>query len=109
MGYYLIGNGTKKLDGKSIHLFEDNPAIFYFGAVSLITFGLLSLFFYLLSLSGVRTSAGIIILETIIIFIPIVSLTLFILNWVITHIIPPRHIPKYDFKTGIPDKYLLWL
>ena len=105
VGYYLIGNGTKKLDGKSIHLFEDNPAIFYFGAVSLITFGLLSLFFYLLSLSGVRTSAGIIILETIIIFIPIVSLTLFILNWVITHIIPPRHIPKYDFKTGIPDKY----
>lgn len=105
VGYYLIGNGTKTLEGKQINKSGDYTSLYYLCTVALISSGLFCLFFYLLSLSEKRISAGIMIFEIILILVPLVSLTLIILNWMVTHIFPPHHIPKYDFKTGIPDKY----
>ena len=104
VGYYLIDDGRKQLDNRLTNYSKNNYSA-YLGIVSLFTFGLLVLFFYILSISVDNISAIPSILILITVFVPILSLALSIINWLITHIVPPHHIPKYDFKACLPEKY----
>lgn len=115
VGYYLIGKGQRFLEEKLgfrekglrkwRRWLEGHPTLFYLGSIGIIVLGAMTLFLYLVYISGRHPSVLSMVLAAIAAFIPIKSLSIGLVNWLITHIYPPHHLPKLEFKKDIPEEY----
>jgi len=115
VGYYLIGKGRKQLEArlnikksfakKLKQGISDRPYCFYFGSISLLTAGLLVLFCYILFRHGDITGFWSLLAAIVVAAIPVISLSIGVVHWAVTKILPPCHLPKLEFKDGIPPEY----
>src|SRR5438067_3733618 len=110
VGYFLIDKGITRLEqhvgyrpplGERVfRATERHATIAYLGTMSLVTL----LFVILLMVAMVHSEAGIAItiIGVVLALIPASDLIVSVLNWDVTHIFPPRLLPKLDLAKGIP-------
>lgn len=110
VGYYLLDFGRASLEGAlNYHVPArvfvrrwtfDHPTLVYLGSIWLLT--------VIVLLGGVTfardTGATFLQLIATVLLLLIPALTVFVslVNWIITLLIPPRVLPKMDFRDGIP-------
>lgn len=113
VGYYLIGDGVEQLKKKIKYqsdfsakiesfFFKHNTA-FYLGSIAFITILVMA---GLILISSIFTDA--VLLQMIIFavsFVPASSVAVNLVNSILTTILPPRILPKMDFRKKIPRKY----
>ncbi len=112
IGYYLLDEGIDELK-KSIHYrprikkrivhwMTHHPALNYVGSILLIT--CLALGFLILwltpTLHPLLTS-----LYLLTFILPVLSISIGMYNFLLSKLLPPRHLPKMDFSKGIPDAH----
>lgn len=113
VGYWLIDDGRNELErrirfrpslGRMLqHGILQNPYLSYFGSLSLITVLIAAAFIAIcwrlgMSLSLIVTLASLFVL-------PASELALSIVNLFITNVLPPRILPRLEFKLGVPNEY----
>ena len=111
VGYYLIGPGRAVLEGelryrprlreRVLQTILGHPQAVYFGALATLT-GLFLAAFGMLQASGQPGHAGVWVLFFLAALLPSSELAVGLVNYVLTLILPPRVLPKLDFKDGIP-------
>jgi len=115
VGYYLIDKGRRELT-KHLGISDDrrhrtlswiygHHTSIYFGAVGVGTLILV----LLLAMKGqaVGVSIGILGFLAVLALLPASQIIVQIVNYLITHLLPPRKLPKMDFeRRGIPGEYL---
>jgi cellobiose phosphorylase len=112
IGYYLVGDGYEKLADNLaykrpfrewlLQKAERHP-LFYFSMISLHLFvliGIVALFTNFFMYQG--WLIGVTILAT---FFPALELSIVSTNRILSFVVPPRIMPKLEFKTDIPDEY----
>jgi len=115
VGYYLIDKGRRELTEslgisdnrrhRTLSWVYGHHAPIYFGAVGLGTLFLV----LLLTMKGqaVGISNGILALLATLALLPASQIIVQAVNYLITHLLPPRKLPKMDFeRRGIPGEYL---
>jgi cyclic beta-1,2-glucan synthetase len=110
VGYYIVDRGRalleKKLAGKSIPSSGVHwNAALYFGSIGLLTFGGWFAFLAGIRHTSENTAAWSMIPAAVLSFLPILSIAISLVHWVVTRICKPHHIPKLELKDGIPEKY----
>ena len=110
VGYYIMDRGlgslVEKLGGRKPRDRGDSlSSVLYFGSIGILTFGA-----WLLFLSGIRSVAGDVgiwgfIAAALLSLLPIWSIIIGLVHWVVTRICRPYFIPKLELKEGIPEKY----
>jgi cyclic beta-1,2-glucan synthetase len=119
VGFYLVDDGLKQLEKnfsyrpKPIERFRrfvlQHATAAYLGSVALVT-----LLFIVLLLFGLDAAATfplrgsargwLLITATVLLgLVPALDLALSILNWDVTHMFPPRLVPRIDTSSGIPE------
>jgi len=110
VGYFLIDSGITRLEqhvgyrprmGERVfRAIERHATTAYLGTLSLVSL----LFITLLVAAMVYSGAGIVItiIGAVLALIPTSDLIVSVLNWDVTHILPPRLLPKLDLSKGIP-------
>lgn len=106
VGYYLVGEGKKKLTsslrGKRDYL-QISPGVFYYGVI--ITTMAVSLFTLLNYLSRVSSGNSTVIIGVFLLaLIPASEIGVFIVNRLVSSLVRPTHLPKMAFKEGIPEQ-----
>jgi cyclic beta-1,2-glucan synthetase len=113
VGFYLIDAGRKELEDHLgfkrsgwkglIHRISGHTLFLYLGTIALITtFLLFSILLLILPLKVATISKFLLGLLT---FIPSLSISVNLVNWVITLFAPIRQLPKMDFSKGIPEAF----
>ena len=115
VGYYLIDKGRSELT-ESLGISDDRRHrtlswVYGHHAPIYISFVGLGTFFpvLLMALKGhaVGISAGILVLLAALALLPASQVVVQVVNYLITHLLPPRKLPKMDFeRQGIPEEYL---
>jgi cyclic beta-1,2-glucan synthetase len=112
VGYYLVDEGidtiektiqyTPKKKERLPRWMKQNKNLFYFSSISLFV----SLFHYLITVILLKEyTLPIILITNLIAFIPISTVVIEILHWLISQTLKPRVLPKMNFSKGIPDEY----
>ena len=112
VGYYLIGDGLGQLEVNFAYKSPLSERLRRFclrhaTAVYLGALGFLTLLILFLLVSAMyRAGAGWLLLATTILLglIPASDLALSVLNWDVTHLLPPRLLPRMDTIKGIPKE-----
>jgi cyclic beta-1,2-glucan synthetase len=111
VGYFLIDKGVARLEehvgyrsplGERVfRAIERNATTAFLGTLSLVTL----LFVILLVMALVYSGAGIAItiIGTVLALIPASDLIVSVVNWDVTHLFPPKLLPKLDLSKGIPN------
>lgn len=111
IGYYLIDDGIAKVEREFnyrpsvseyfVALVLRHPTVSYLGSIALLT----ALFVVLLVSTAATFGATIPLLVgfALLSIIPASELTLSIVNWSFTLIVPPRLLPQIDTSTAIPE------
>jgi len=113
IGFYLLDDGTEKLKqaigyqytftAKINKLFFDHNTAFYLGSIALIT---LLVVFGLIAISRLFNANGwsqaVIGLLSL---IPASSVAVNLINSILTAVLPPKILPKMDFRKKIPRKF----
>ncbi len=109
VGYYLIGNGRKRLF-KELGLehlkdrFQDYSLEFYLWPIVAITAVIILLFtMYAYYTSGVNSFALSLWVAGIVL-IPASDIAVAITNWILSHKISPAYLPRLEYKDGIPKE-----
>ena len=112
VGYFLIDDGLAQLEGEvfcSLSIAEilrraiqRRASGFYLGGLTFLTAAVTAL----VVLSVVANGAGIAmaVLTALLVLIPASELAISVLNWDMTHLFPPRLLPKIDLSHGIPPE-----
>ncbi|PAU95565.1 glycosyltransferase 36 [Aliifodinibius salipaludis] len=112
IGYYLIDDGyadlcqklsyQKPIDERLRQLAEEYPAIYYsfIGIHFIVLLGTIGLVTNLLA-----REIWMIILTLVISWLPAFDLSIVSANRLLSFLIPPRILPKLEFKEDIPDQY----
>lgn len=112
IGFYIIDKGrvnlekklSKKLKFSLERHIKERPSLYYFKAVALI-FALIMLgFLSTLSLVDAKSNTLSLVLSIIISFVPIISISIGIVHFIVIRLFKPQLLPKYELKDGIPDK-----
>lgn len=113
VGHYLLDQGRTQLEErlryrpkgwtKLQRWLLDYPTRFYLGSTFLVT--LLMLGLVTLYLLGVGGSTWAVVGALLLTIVPALTLASNWMNWLVTHILPPRVLPKLDFSEGIPAQY----
>ncbi|MBL7066162.1 MAG: hypothetical protein ISS49_18450, partial [Anaerolineae bacterium] len=113
IGFYLLDAGRRQLEARlgyrpprgarlSRWLFG-HPTPVYLGTITLLTLViLLGLVWYALVAGGTLVQligAGLLVL------LPATAVAVSLVNWFITHTVPPRVLPRMDFQEAIPAEY----
>ncbi|MFN8489340.1 MAG: glucoamylase family protein [Caldilineaceae bacterium] len=78
----------------------EQPTLVYLGSITLITLLILGLMWtYTVRVHGV---GALLLLALLLTLLPAVSIAVSLVNWLVTHTLPPRILPKLDFEEGIP-------
>jgi cyclic beta-1,2-glucan synthetase len=113
VGYYVIGPGRnglhaaiqyqKPLDASLTDFILKYPLATYFGGLSLVTVAVLAgLVAVVLALGG---SWGLAVLMALVAIIPASEIAVGLVNFAITCRVPPRLLPKLEFRDGIPSSH----
>ncbi|MCL5999347.1 MAG: hypothetical protein M1546_25280 [Chloroflexi bacterium] len=113
VGFFLVDRGRQQLEA-CIHYrpalgrrlarwFLSRPTLTYLGSITLITLVLISMLALSIANSGGTTAQ--IVVTAILFLIPASAAAISLVNWMVTLAIPPRTLPRYDFKAGIPAPY----
>ncbi|HHY83008.1 MAG TPA: glycosyl transferase, partial [Clostridiales bacterium] len=110
VGYYIVDQGRslleKKLGGKGRSYNRTTlNAVIYFGSISVLTIGGWFAFLACIRLTGNDTALLKMILAAVCSFLPIWSIAVGLVHWIVTRVCKPYHIPKLELKDGIPDEY----
>lgn len=112
VGYYLLSKGRAQLEqhidcqpgwGKRLRrwLF-DYPTLVYLGSIGLLTLLLIfTLLWYVLTNNGNLLQ---LLATGLLVLIPAVTISVSIINQIVTHTVPPGILPKLDFEDGIPAR-----
>jgi cellobiose phosphorylase len=110
VGYYLIGPGLRTLRAEvgyrpaPMERLRDallhHPHAYYFGTILFLTAGLLVLTGALAAAGG--AGPGLIALAVLAALLPASELAVGLVNYGTTLFLPPRVLPKLDFREGIP-------
>jgi cyclic beta-1,2-glucan synthetase len=113
VGFYLIDVGRKELEDRLglkrsgwaglIHWFRGRVLFLYLGAIALLTCFLMFTIHLLISLSNPGNLSK--LLLELWAFIPILSISVNLVNWLITLVAPMKQLPKMDFREGIPNSF----
>ncbi len=104
VGYYLIDQGIKKLEGLCNRTLNPKrfastyPNLVYFSCF----FTFLSIAFYFPLHYASRTANASLLMIAILAFIPASEFAIGLINHFLTHLIRPRLLPKLDLSDGIP-------
>jgi cyclic beta-1,2-glucan synthetase len=112
VGYYLLDRGRRQLEANLAcapdtwsrlqRWIFSHPTLVYLGGVLLISAMILSgLVFYGVDAGAVGWRLA---LSAILGLIPAVTISVTLVNWLVTHSIAPRVLPKMDFSKGIPEQ-----
>ncbi len=113
VGYYLIGSACAILEAQLSYHPNTNRRIrrwlqkhatpSYLGSIFALTLLIYyAIISYVLHAGG---RPGQIILAAFLSLIPVLAVTIELINWLVISIIPPRLLPKMDFQTGVPSEY----
>ena len=117
VGYFLVDRGRRELGaafgyrpGWGERLFEgvlDHPSLVYFGSIAVMLAGLmvLSLGFGL----GPLAASWWLLLVGLSLLVPLSDLAVGLVNHLVTLLLPPRVLPKLDFKEGIPPEHATFI
>ena len=111
VGYYLIDEGVKLLEGsfgyqarpveRLRRFFLRHSAAMYLGMLAVMTLLLMTLLLY--SMYRQDVDWWFIVITAVLALIPASDLVLTVLNWDLTHFFPPRLLPRMDTSEGIPE------
>lgn len=115
VGYYLAGNGRKKLEsvlgnrpsfGKKIVKFmKKYPSSVYLWPILALTSALTyASVYYAVSQSHSKYLLAFVLIALVVI-IPISELAIGVVNWLITHTLLPSFLPKLELRDGIPEEH----
>jgi cyclic beta-1,2-glucan synthetase len=112
VGFYLIDKGRRRLEeavGYKPPTLErlkrwllDHPTQVYLSGIGSITFLLLAIIVSYAFLAG--TTFLTIVFVILVLLIPALTVAVDMTNWVVTHILQPRVLPKMDFSEGVPPE-----
>ncbi len=110
VGYFLIDEGLPQLEGEVScrltvveflrRLVMRHATTAYLGTISLLTVLVMVLLVMAVYVGGAGISVAVI--TAILVLLPASDLALSVTNWDITHLFPPRLLPKIDLSHGIP-------
>lgn len=117
VGYYLVGKGRPSLEREleeewgvmrrlfrhQRHLARRYPALVYFSGIALVL-GLLFHVFHLYALREWPLNPGLSLLLFAVLLIPLSSLAVTTVNWVVCRALTPTFFPKLELRNGIPEK-----
>ena len=114
VGYYLIDAGRAALEAhvgfrpkpgeRLLDLVLKHPRASYFGSIAALTAALIALTVLPILSGGGAVAAWQWALLPLVLLLPVSELAVGIVNHLVTLILPPRTLPKIDFKAGIsPD------
>ncbi|HTU17645.1 MAG TPA: glucoamylase family protein, partial [Gemmataceae bacterium] len=113
VGYYLIGTGRTELQrelgyrpGPRERLLETilkYPQSVYFGSIVTLMVLLLGLLVFMRIVAGGSVSPWLWLLAGLAALLPVSDLAVGVTNYLLTLILPPRTLPRLDFKEGIPE------
>jgi cellobiose phosphorylase len=113
VGYYLLDKGRPRLEeavrfspsffGGIVRFLQRYRLSLYLGSILVLTLLLVRLLFNevvrhtpLLGLAG---------LMTLLLFITASHIGVVVVNWVVSMVVPPRPLPRLDFREGIPEEH----
>lgn len=110
VGYYLVDAGRAALEARVGYrpswkaglrrwLFA-RPVVVYLGSIALLTLLILSLLMRYALLAGGRPSHW--IATGVLFLVPAMSVSVSLVNWFVTLVVPPRILPKLALRQGIP-------
>ncbi len=113
VGHYLIQAGRTGLErrlgyrpawrSRLLRLVLRHPALFYLGIIAALSAVLLLASGWpVLAWGGAAWQMVLFVLAGL---VPAVSAAVGLVNWWITHLVPPRPLPRLDFTKGIPVEY----
>ena len=111
VGYYIVHDGRNELKAKlgdknpSNGWLRDHPEAFYFGSIGFIVLVAMGIMLSYLNRINPHQNPLMLLLSGIIIFIPVITLAVGVMHWIIPRILPPCYIPKLELKDGIPEEY----
>lgn len=111
VGYYLLDAGRASLESslgyrppyaeRIRRLLLAHPTALYLGSISLLSVGMLLAVARYAVISG--GSAAQQFVAAALAAVPIMAAAVYATNWLVTHSLPPRLLPRMDFATGVPD------
>ncbi len=111
VGYYLLAAGRAALEAQLDYRANSStarrqrllrhPTAAYLSAIWLVTLVILA--FVVLYLTTTDRNALTAVLAILLTLIPALTVAVNLVNWAVTHLIPPRTLPKLDFSAGIPE------
>jgi cyclic beta-1,2-glucan synthetase len=110
VGYYLLADGREVLEealgyepAGSVRLRRwllKHPTLVYLGSMGLVSILILGgLLLYARAAGGTLLQ---LLLAFFILLIPVTGIAVGLVNWLLTHLIQPRVLPKLDFSEGVP-------
>jgi cyclic beta-1,2-glucan synthetase len=113
VGFYLLESGRKQLEEslgyrrtvwkRFAGWLASNPNIYYFGSIAILT--VLSLILILTLAIPFDTNVLVKFIIGLLFFIPGITISVNLVNWLITLLAPVQQLPKMDFQSGISDTY----
>jgi cyclic beta-1,2-glucan synthetase len=113
VGFYLIDVGRKELEihlgfkrsgwKRLTHHFSAHVLPMYLDTIALLTAILMASI--LLLILPLETSTWVKFLLGLLSFIPMLSISVNLVNWLVTLVVPIHQLPKMDFSKGIPDEF----
>ncbi|HMF57313.1 MAG TPA: glucoamylase family protein, partial [Pyrinomonadaceae bacterium] len=111
VGYYLVDEGVRELAKKYnyrprkmreriLRAVYRHPTLFYLGTLASLTALFVSILVIIAIVQGAGT--GTLVLLALLSLIPASDIALSVLNWDVTHLLPPRLLPSIDTSSGIP-------
>lgn len=110
VGYYIVDQGREQLEKKlgkrkkTIYGASWN-AVWYFGSIGFLTIGGCLAFLTGIWLTSGKPGIWSMFLAAVISFLPIWSISIGLVHWLVTRICKPQYIPKLELKDGIPEEY----
>ncbi len=113
VGYWLIDQGRRELEATTGYRSPlarslrraalRYPHVAYFGGlVALVVLGGAAIAW---ALSAANIAVGLVVLSVCLWLLPISEIALGIVNLLVTNLLPPRLLPRFEFKQGVPSQY----
>ena len=112
VGYYLLDDGRKTLEDRLgyrpspavrlARLARRNPAVVYLGSIVVLTLLMLAAAAVYVAAQG--TSALLVLLALVLVFLPALAAAVALVDWGVTLVVPPQTLPKLNLS-GEPDTH----
>jgi cyclic beta-1,2-glucan glucanotransferase len=113
VGYYLLGEGRSRLEGaleyrpstamRFSRWLLTHPTGVYLGSIFLLL--ILGEVLVLTYGAGWGAAAVQLLIIALLTLIPLLTISVSLVNWLVTNLVPPRSLPKIDFQDGIPERF----